>query len=362
MWPGLLRLRYRNFFGSVVGDVDVRPAVVVHVHQEDAQPLAEVPLALRLPQAVLGVLIQVRQAGVLGRRARQAQPGFVADVGERAVAVVAVQGVGAGVELPGGADVAGDVRGVTLAGGVVGERPVHVLADVQVGVAVAVQVTPGGAGAPEVVALQPDGLGDLDEAPAALAVGLVVEEGQPAVAGDEQVGPAVAVVVGDGNPVAVEVDAVEAGLRGHVAELPAAQVAVQLAGVALNLLLVRAVEIAAAGEEDVEQAVAVVVDQRHPAAQRLQDGVVVGLLAVAVGEVHARAGRHVAEQVRVRGRARRVGSVVVRGEERPAHPQVRTGGRQRGRRNAGQHPHGPVHASALSRTPAAVGRRRVPVG
>ena len=97
---------------------------------------------------------------------------------------------------------------------------------------------------------------------------IVAEQGDPAVAGDEQVGPAVAVVVGDGGAVRVEprlaADRVQPGLRRHVLELPAAEVPVEPAGVARDLLLVRPVETAAAGEEDVQQAVAVVVDQRRP--------------------------------------------------------------------------------------------------
>src|SRR5262249_27050855 len=70
-------------------------------------------------------------------------------------------------------------------------------------------------------------------------------------------------------------------------------------GVALDLLLVRAVEVAAARDEDVEQPVAVVVDQGDAAAERLQDGQVgAGVLAVAVGDVDARGGVHFREQVR----------------------------------------------------------------
>ena len=79
-------------------------------------------------------------------------------------------------------------------------------------------------------------LGHLDEVPAAAVRRLVVEQGDAAVAGDEQVGPAVAVVVGDGAAVGVEVDLVEADLRGHVAEFPVAEVLVQPAGMALDLL------------------------------------------------------------------------------------------------------------------------------
>src|SRR5262249_57632599 len=85
--------------------------------------------------------------------------------------------------------------------------PVGVLADVEVREAVAVEVPPGGAGGPgdsgkagllrdvhELAAL--GGVGRID--------GFVVEEGDAAPAGDEEVGPAVAVVVPDGAPVAVQ--------------------------------------------------------------------------------------------------------------------------------------------------------------
>ena len=57
----------------------------------------------------------------------------------------------------------------------------------------------------------------------------------------------------------LEVDLVEPDLRGHVLELEAAEVAVQLARVAEDLLAVVA---AAAGQEQVEQPVAVVVEER----------------------------------------------------------------------------------------------------
>ena len=79
---------------------------------------------------------------IVGIASRRVQSGLLADVGERAVAVVAVEGVRPGLELRRGADVALDV--VCIAGTlrVVGERPVDVLADVQVGEAVAVEVRP----------------------------------------------------------------------------------------------------------------------------------------------------------------------------------------------------------------------------
>src|SRR5262249_60233534 len=89
---------------------------------------------------------------------------------------------------------------------------------------------------------------------------------------------------------------VQADLRGDIAKLPAAQVPVQFARAAADLLPVRSLQGAAAGEEDVEQAVLVVVEQGHTAAQRLEDRELVGLLAVAVGEVHSRGCGHVLEK------------------------------------------------------------------
>src|SRR5262249_37480928 len=155
------------------------------------------------------------------------------------------------------------------------------MANVQVRVAVAIQVGTGRAGAPQVVG-QARLPSNLDEAPSALAVRHVLEQGKPAPAGDEQIGPAVTVEVGDSGAVRVEPGEVfEAYLSGHVLKLEAAQVLEELAGVAPDLL---AVEVAAAGEENVEQTIAIVVEQSAAAAQGLQDGVMLGFLAVAVGE------------------------------------------------------------------------------
>src|SRR5262249_33895592 len=141
---------------------------------------------------------------------------------------------------------------------VVCERPVDVMANVQVRVAVAIQVGTGRAGAPQVVG-QARLPSNLDEAPSALAVRHVLEQGKPAPAGDEQIGPAVTVEVGDSGAVRVEPGEVfEAYLSGHVLKLEAAQVLEELAGVAPDLL---AVEVAAAGEENVEQTIAIVVEQ-----------------------------------------------------------------------------------------------------
>src|SRR5262249_12094334 len=139
-------------------------------------------------------------------------------------------------------------------------------ADVEVGPAVPVQVGPGGAGGPGDALVQAGPGADVHEAAAAPAVGHIAEQGDAAPAGDEQVGPAVGAVGGDGGGVAVDPrppagQAAQADLLGDVLELPVAQVLVELAGVPTNLLVVRPSEVAAADHEDVQEAVAVVVDQ-----------------------------------------------------------------------------------------------------
>src|SRR5262249_25254178 len=142
------------------------------------------------------------------------------------------------------------------------------------GPAVAVEVGEGGAGRPGDPPVQPHLRGDVLETPTLFRVvgidGDVAEQGDLAPAGDQQVRPAVAIDVGHRAAVAVEPgfaagELVEADLPGDVLELALAQVAIQLAGVAHDLFLVLACN-PAAGDEDVEQPVAVVVDQGNPSA------------------------------------------------------------------------------------------------
>src|SRR5205823_13390845 len=70
---------------------------------------------------------------------------------------------------------------------------------------------------------------------------------------------------------------------------------VKPARMAADLLFVRSIEVAAAREEEIGQAVAVVVNYRHAAAKRLEEGAVARFLAVAIGEVDARLRGHVEE-------------------------------------------------------------------
>src|SRR5581483_9228568 len=141
------------------------PAVAVEVHGQHAEALA-----------------------VVLARPADAQAGRAADITERTVAVVAVEQVRHRVEVGRRADVPplavrGGARLVAL------RRPIDITADVQVGVAVAVEVGPGGAGTPA-VGPQAGPARHLDEAPPAAFHFRIAEQGDPAEAGDEEVGPA----------------------------------------------------------------------------------------------------------------------------------------------------------------------------
>src|SRR5262249_51458382 len=87
----------------------------------------------------------------------------------------------------------------------------------------------------------------------------------------------------------------EADTFRDVFEFAVAEVAVELARVPLELAFVGAIEIAAAGDENVEPAIAVVVDERDAATDRFEDRELLGVLAVVEGEVQARRLGDVAE-------------------------------------------------------------------
>src|SRR5262249_57753624 len=109
------------------GNVEVGVAVAVDVHGEYAEALAVVFL-----------------------RVLDAQTRSLADVAKSPVAVVAVQPVRQRGEVAGRADVAALAVETEADGVVAGERPVDVVADVQVGGGVAGEVRPGGGGAARV--------------------------------------------------------------------------------------------------------------------------------------------------------------------------------------------------------------------
>src|SRR5262249_38271750 len=130
----------------VVGDVGVGFAVAVVVGDDDAEALAPAGVVLIGALELLAGL--VRRTGhncVHVGLARRAEAGLLADVGEALAGVVAEQVVRDALELLGRADVAGLAVVGAVERVVVLEGPVGVLADVQVGVAVAVEVGPAGA-------------------------------------------------------------------------------------------------------------------------------------------------------------------------------------------------------------------------
>jgi hypothetical protein len=77
---------------------------------------------------------------------------------------------------------------------------------------------------------------------------------------------------------------------------------------ALDLFFVGAAEVTAARHKDIEQAIPIEIKQGHPAAERFQDGAVIGFLAVVVGKVHPRSRRHVLEVIHPGSRS--VGSIL----------------------------------------------------
>src|SRR4051794_2616803 len=77
--------------------------------------------------------------------------------------------------------------------------PLQVVANVEIKVAVAVQIREGGRGGPVPVAPQARGICHI----AKRLIAFVVIEGVGAPSGDEQVGMPVVVVIGDGDPMAV---------------------------------------------------------------------------------------------------------------------------------------------------------------
>ena len=262
-------IQIKQVIHFVVGQIDVRQAIAVEIGDDDAQSLA---------------LLE-------GVRSKNA--GLLAYVRERAVAVVPVENVRQRFKSLGRTNVRRLV-GFVGARRVFLERPVDVMADVQIREPVAVQVGESGARAPEVI-IQAGFLGDVDKASPAFAVRFVMKERDAAPAGDQQVRPAVIVVIRHGAAMGIKPVDVQAHLGGHVFELPVAQVLIELAGMSLDLLFVRAVIVAAARHKNVQEAVLIVVDESDAPAQRFHNGQVAGFLTVVIAEVDAGIGGAVGE-------------------------------------------------------------------
>ena len=185
--------------------------------------------------------------------------------------------------------------------------PLHVVGDEQVGLAVAVVVEPGGAGA-EVGVFDPRRGRHVPEPAAAL----VVEQPVAVERGEVDVLAAVVVVVARRDAHAVDLD-VEAAPPGGVGEGAVAVVAVE----GRQRLALARLPVAAVDQQDVEPAVAVGVEQRHAGAHGLGQ-VFLPRAAAVVGELHSRGGGDIGEP----------------------HPRLGRGGFGSGRRRRGDQGHG----------------------
>ena len=238
-------------------------------------------------------------------------PAFDGHVGERAVAVVAIEDVGDPVEVVG--MTVGAVAGLLLpAIAVVLERPVEIAGDEQIEPAVVVVIEEAGARAPS--AGGDAGLpGDVGER----AVPVVAIERVAAVARDVEIREAVVVVVShrDAHAVMVLWHSGETGLLRHVDEraivvLPVQPVPESAVGL-VGRFAVRhgIVDLRAVREEHVQTAVVVVVQQRHAAPHGLNQVLARGggvlMLEVDarrlgdVGELHIRSGCGAHDEARV---------------------------------------------------------------
>ena len=170
--------------GGVVADIDIDVPVEIHVGEQDAETLA------------------------VGAQARLAR-----NLDERAVPLVAIDRVGQALELAWRADVA--FLGGAAAERIVLERPVHVAGEIQVEVAVAIEVgpprtrTPAGIGRCRPV-------GHRGEA----AVAEVAPELRRSVAGHDEIRKPVIVEVADRDTVRVERKRVESRHSGDTGEAP----------------------------------------------------------------------------------------------------------------------------------------------
>ena len=223
---------------GIVGDVNVGPAVVIEIGGGDAEAVG----ADGVPHA-----------------------GFLADVGERAVAVVVIEEIFSAGEA---GRSAGYDDAFVGAGTFFGERSgfqveVDVVGDEEIEMAVFVVVDPGAAGVPARfgAGLEEAGaFGDVGEG----AVAIVVIENVLAVVGDEEIVVAVVVVVADAAGLSPAGADVEAGTFGDIGE---GAVAIIFEEAAMRLFALReTLEAPAVDEEEIEPAVVVVVVEGQAAA------------------------------------------------------------------------------------------------
>ena len=246
---------------GVVGDEDIGPSVVIEIGDGDAHALA----------------------------GRGAQARFVGDVLKLAVAQVVVKARRHALVLPRVAVVFGAAHGATLVGL---RRPGGVVIHDQIEQAVIVVVEPGGHHTQRAGRFAADAGGRRHIGESAVAV--VVVKRVAAGAGNEEVLVAVVIVVADGHAeVEIEILTGQARFDGDILEC-AVGFLLQEAVVKRRIGLFHFRKLGAVGEEDVQQAVVIEIEEGHAAAHGLRK-IFVPLRAVVadVGEVGAR--RHVGE-------------------------------------------------------------------
>ncbi len=180
----VLLVAEHEILDRVIGDDEVEPAIVIDVDRADTEGFGE--------GQVCGAITELDTAG------------FGA-VGERSVAVIAVEVGEGGREVPWLTVGSADAGQLVIGGVIYFAGPAEVVAHEEVEVAVVVHIEPGGGGAPVVgVAGYSGAGGDVGEP----AIAEVLQEVIGAGGGDEHICEAVVVVIagGDAHAVAGEVE------------------------------------------------------------------------------------------------------------------------------------------------------------
>jgi hypothetical protein len=163
------------------------------------------------------------------------------------------------------------------------------MGDEQIECSVSIEVGPAGAAAPKGVVESGSGGGDF----VIRAVPAIVEQGQAAVTGDEQVGKAIGIEVAGGDAVVVAAGDRQPGQVREIAKREFAPVLKQRGRVGGRAEV--GGELPASREVEVIQAIEIEVDLGGTPAERLEDREMPRLLSVTVGEIDLGCGRRVAK-------------------------------------------------------------------
>ena len=254
---------------GIVTYVDVRPSIVVVIERDRSQ-------------AVRGAV-------------RQPNPGFDGHIGEGSVSIIAVEGVRIGLKsLRPAEDPEALVLALRAAGDGLSGVELHVSRDIEIGAAVAIVIEEHGPGGPEAARENAGFFRSVAER----AVTVVAEQEIAAVAGDQNIIVAIAVIIGDGDAHA-PAGRPQSSLFSDVGEGSVAVVVVQRAD-RLTAASVR-FQTGAANQHDVEPAVAVVIEERASASDRFED-IVLARRPLSVEEAGEPGGSRNIGEARPRGR------------------------------------------------------------